>query len=333
MCLWHDRAPCVFPWPRSRKLRKTPPLRWSTAFSWVKDFISVQLHKICCYYKIVHFWGLSNPQWARASSFTRFVAHTQRRATVGRTPLDEWSARRRDLCITRHHPQQTDVHAPMRFEPTISAGEWPQTYLLDRAATGSGNFRITKCKIQICAPDISELGLVSTVFEVLVTHSQKATVHLFVLSVACLVSNCVPKLGAAKHPDVRPQYAPIHFLCPVSTAAVHVGATGTFSLLYLFLYNCRNWILIHLMGFISYPYGLGPWHASTGNWILKLRTVFRYVVEHLGYGICLLLGLCRDRTPKTQSIISTLILTKTSIHVLTACAVFSSDILHRLFSK
>jgi hypothetical protein len=27
--------------------------------------------------------------WALASSFSRFVDHTQRRATVGRTPLDE----------------------------------------------------------------------------------------------------------------------------------------------------------------------------------------------------------------------------------------------------
>jgi len=26
-----------------------------------------------------------------------FLDHTQRRSTVGRTPLDEWSARRRDL--------------------------------------------------------------------------------------------------------------------------------------------------------------------------------------------------------------------------------------------
>ena len=28
-----------------------------------------------------------SPQWARASSFTRFLDHTQRRTTVGRTPL------------------------------------------------------------------------------------------------------------------------------------------------------------------------------------------------------------------------------------------------------
>ena len=27
---------------------------------------------------------------------------------------------------------------PVGFEPTISAGEWPKTYALDRAATGTG---------------------------------------------------------------------------------------------------------------------------------------------------------------------------------------------------
>jgi hypothetical protein len=37
------------------------------------------------------------PTWARVSSTLRFLDHTQRRTTVGRTPLDEWSAPRRDL--------------------------------------------------------------------------------------------------------------------------------------------------------------------------------------------------------------------------------------------
>jgi len=38
------------------------------------------------------FWGVGGataPQWAMASSFTRFLDRTQRRTTVGRTPLDE----------------------------------------------------------------------------------------------------------------------------------------------------------------------------------------------------------------------------------------------------
>jgi hypothetical protein len=37
---------------------------------------------------------------------------TQRRATVGSTPLDEWSARRRVLYLTTQHTQQTNIHAP-----------------------------------------------------------------------------------------------------------------------------------------------------------------------------------------------------------------------------
>ena len=75
-----------------------------------------------------------------ASSFLRFLDHTQRRITVGRTPLDEWSARRRDLYLTTHTTLTTDKHLcpPVGFEPTISASERPQTYALDRAATGTG---------------------------------------------------------------------------------------------------------------------------------------------------------------------------------------------------
>ena len=48
-------------------------------------------------------FGATTPQWAMASSFTRFLDHTQRRNTVGRTPLDEWSALRRDLYLTTHN--------------------------------------------------------------------------------------------------------------------------------------------------------------------------------------------------------------------------------------
>jgi hypothetical protein len=51
------------------------------------------------------FWGggTQQPQRARASSFTTFLDHTQRRTTVGRTPLDEWSARRRIFFLTTHN--------------------------------------------------------------------------------------------------------------------------------------------------------------------------------------------------------------------------------------
>ena len=68
-----------------------------------------------------------------------FLDHTQRRITVGRTPLDEWSARRRDLYLTTHNSHNRQISMlPMGFEPTISASERPQTYALDSAATGTG---------------------------------------------------------------------------------------------------------------------------------------------------------------------------------------------------
>ena len=54
-----------------------------------------------------------DPMRVMASSFLRFLDQTQQRTTVGRTPLDEWSARRRDLYLTTHdtHNRQ-HIHAP-----------------------------------------------------------------------------------------------------------------------------------------------------------------------------------------------------------------------------
>jgi hypothetical protein len=54
---------------------------------------------------------------------TTFLNHTKRRATVGRTSL-------RRVIISSHRPlpdntQQTTIHAPVVFEPTIAAGERP----------------------------------------------------------------------------------------------------------------------------------------------------------------------------------------------------------------
>ena len=86
-----------------------------------------------------------DPARVMASSFLKFLDHTQRRTTVSRTPLDEWSARRRDVYLTTSntHNRQASM-PPVGFEPTISSGERPQTYALDRAATGTGN------KMQLC---------------------------------------------------------------------------------------------------------------------------------------------------------------------------------------
>ena len=44
--------------------------------------------------------------------FLMFLDHTQRRSTVGRTPLDERSARRRDLYLTTHNTRNRQTSMP-----------------------------------------------------------------------------------------------------------------------------------------------------------------------------------------------------------------------------
>ena len=70
----------------------------------------------------------------------RFLDHTQRRSTVGRTRLDEWSVRRRDLYLTTHntHTRQTYVSSA-GFEPAIPESKRPWTHALDRITTGIQN--------------------------------------------------------------------------------------------------------------------------------------------------------------------------------------------------
>jgi hypothetical protein len=59
--------------------------------------------------------------------------------TVGRTPSGcVISSSQRLLTTHNTHSRQTFM-STLEFEPTFSAGERPQTYALDRAATGTGN--------------------------------------------------------------------------------------------------------------------------------------------------------------------------------------------------
>jgi hypothetical protein len=59
-----------------------------------------------------------------------FLDHTQRRTTVGRTPLDECSARRRDLYLTTH-----DTHNRQISMPPVGFGRSP-TEILGSNPTG-----------------------------------------------------------------------------------------------------------------------------------------------------------------------------------------------------
>jgi len=79
------------------------------------------------------------PTRAMASSFLKFLDHTQLRTTAGRTLLDERSAQRRDLYLTTHNTDKKQISMPpAEFELTVPASKLPQTDALDRAVTGTG---------------------------------------------------------------------------------------------------------------------------------------------------------------------------------------------------
>ena len=78
-------------------------------------------------------------------------SHSVRHTTLGRTPLDEWPARRSDLYLTTHnsHKRQASM-PPAGFEPAILGSERPQTHTLDHVATGIGFTSITYCITVFC---------------------------------------------------------------------------------------------------------------------------------------------------------------------------------------
>jgi hypothetical protein len=92
--------------------------------------------------------GLTAPWGPRPPHFSRLHDHPLfRHTTVGRIPLDEGPARRRDLYLTTHntHNRQTSK-SPAGFKPTIPVSKLPQTHALDRTATGIGHLKLYKLR-------------------------------------------------------------------------------------------------------------------------------------------------------------------------------------------
>jgi hypothetical protein len=69
----------------------------------------------------IYFLWLCSPARAMAPLFTRFRDHTQRRATIGWIPLDEWSARRRGFYLTTHNTHIQTSMLSVGFEPSRRA--------------------------------------------------------------------------------------------------------------------------------------------------------------------------------------------------------------------
>jgi hypothetical protein len=86
--------------------------------------------------KILYFHCAATPIWPEPPHYRGFTI-THRRTTVGRIPLDEWSARRRDFYVKTHniHKKQTSIPST-GLEPAIPASKSPQTDVFELAATG-----------------------------------------------------------------------------------------------------------------------------------------------------------------------------------------------------
>ena len=88
----------------------------------------------------------NSPSGPRSSHCRGFMI-TLRHVTLGRTPLDELPARRRDLYLITHNNHTRHISMPPTgFEPTNPASQRPQIHALDRAATGIG--RLQACFFQ-----------------------------------------------------------------------------------------------------------------------------------------------------------------------------------------
>jgi len=132
--LWRSWIPFIYYFVHETHLLRINIFRFNMAVStWI-----IHTTKIFC--------GAATQRGSWPPHSWGFLDHTQRRTTVGRTPLDEWSVRCRDLYFTTHttHNRQISM-PPMGFEPTISAGQRPQTHALDRAATRTVYYKIYKC--------------------------------------------------------------------------------------------------------------------------------------------------------------------------------------------
>jgi hypothetical protein len=94
------------------------------------------VHNSCGYYKNVFFPGSISSSVPRPSH-CRGITITLRHTTLRKTPLDEWSDRRRDLYLTTQNPHMLkNTMPPAGFKSIFPASQLPQTHALDLVATG-----------------------------------------------------------------------------------------------------------------------------------------------------------------------------------------------------
>jgi hypothetical protein len=74
------------------------------------------------------FQGANVPSWPGLPQYWGFTI-THRNHILGKSPLDEWSARRRNVYLTNtQHSQEKNIIPPEGFEPTVPANEFNKLY-------------------------------------------------------------------------------------------------------------------------------------------------------------------------------------------------------------
>jgi len=122
---------------------KVPFNKQQARLKMIYSLISSPLNNV--YYPFYH--GAKAPSGPKPPHYQGFPI-TLRHATLSKNPLDEWSARRRDLYLTTHNTHKRQTYTPLtRFKPTISVDERSQTHSLDSTATGTGGFITLVTKI------------------------------------------------------------------------------------------------------------------------------------------------------------------------------------------
>jgi len=114
-------------------------LCWTTVVgnsSFSETYVYAECSVDCCRVRCVCLFPVvQRPQMGHGL----IILEVSRSHTDDITPLDEWSARRRDLHVTTHNTKyrQTFMLPAAGFEPAVSASERTQTHALERAATGT----------------------------------------------------------------------------------------------------------------------------------------------------------------------------------------------------
>jgi hypothetical protein len=107
----------------------------------------------------------TNPQAGqRLLFFEALRSYSFRRTTLGRTPLEEWSALHKDVYLTSHNTHARNTpKSPEGFAPAIPPSERLQTHALDCVATGIASigdwtFLVARAKLsQVSGRSLHEL--------------------------------------------------------------------------------------------------------------------------------------------------------------------------------